>query len=265
MVEWSKKRPVLGGIGMVVMLWAGYIVSTVLRGGSDEASRYWIDSLLRCAFGIWGIRLFARVFYDGDWRQVIHLRGFGKGLAAGWGKLAVMVIIALIGCFFGENFTWGPWLVGGVVMQQIGTGVFEEVTFRAMLLEGGMRRFGGKWWARLLLATVNGAIFALMHFSIFVGNPSRAFFYFVSAFTYAAMYLYSGNILSCMVVHAVYDIPANLNRGFAVVAEQPLVWGVIYQTVVWLMSITSVVLVLRAKPWAAEICETEHEASNTTE
>ncbi|MCI8410557.1 MAG: CPBP family intramembrane metalloprotease [Lachnospiraceae bacterium] len=99
-------------------------------------------------------------------------------------------------------------------LQQITTGFWEELTFRAFLIEGYWKRKNQNWNWRLFYATLSFIIFGMIHAIEYTDNIGDAIDVFISTgvmgFTFAAIYLYSHNILVPMLLHFVYDIFANM-------------------------------------------------------
>lgn len=93
-------------------------------------------------------------------------------------------------------------------MQQLTTALYEELNYRFLILEGYFH--GNKSvWSRLLYAFVSFLVFGAAH--VVTGWSTSAFFLSVAiGFTFAVIYLKSGNIVIPMLLHFIYGIPTNM-------------------------------------------------------
>lgn len=93
-------------------------------------------------------------------------------------------------------------------MQQLTTALYEELNYRFLILEGYFH--GNKSvWSRLLYAFVSFLVFGAAH--VVTGWSTSAFFLSRAiGFTFAVIYLKSGNIVIPMLLHFIYDIPTNM-------------------------------------------------------
>lgn len=93
-------------------------------------------------------------------------------------------------------------------MQQLTTALYEELNYRFLILEGYFH--GNKSvWSRPLYAFVSFLVFGATH--VVTGWSTSAFFLSGAiGFTFAVIYLKSGNIIIPMLLHFIYDIPTNM-------------------------------------------------------
>ena len=95
-----------------------------------------------------------------------------------------------------------------ILLQQLTTALYEELNYRLLILEGYFH--GNKSvWSRLLHAFVSFLVFGAAH--VVTGWSTSAFFLSGAiGFTFAVIYLKSGNIVIPMLLHFIYDIPTNM-------------------------------------------------------
>ena len=95
-----------------------------------------------------------------------------------------------------------------ILLQQLTTTLYEELNYCFLILEGYFH--GNKSvWSRLLYAFVSFLVFGAAH--VVTGWSTSAFFLSGAiGFTFAVIYLKSGNIVIPMLLHFIYGIPTNM-------------------------------------------------------
>lgn len=186
------------------------IVSPYLNG----ASWYFFSSFQRIIFGLIELYIFIKIFHKERWQDVINFRHFKPALIAGSGIILYtifMITLIIIGVDSLKETTLSL-LFLQLIAQQATTGFWEELTCRAFVLEGYFKKMKKTWLKRLVYACITFIIFGLSH-ALNVTNMTFSLNRFVFTgtigFAYAAIYLYSHNILVPMLLHFIYDIPAN--------------------------------------------------------
>ena len=138
---------------------------------------------------------------------MFHLRNFSAGLAVGIGILLLTLFLALQLATGARSVEISAQILfGEIIFQQITTSFFEEMVFRAYLMEGyysGLSAEERTRGQRLYYSILSALIFGATH--IIVGSPFLFVFAVVAGFIFASVYLYSHNILACMLLHFVYD------------------------------------------------------------
>ncbi|MCL2321710.1 MAG: CPBP family intramembrane metalloprotease, partial [Oscillospiraceae bacterium] len=136
--------------------------------------------------------------------------------------------------------------------HQIGVGLFEESLFRGLLMTAMLVKWGDTAQGRLAVALLSGVLFGTCHIiNMFFNGSSLQFTLFnlvVAAalgFGFAAMYVYSRNLLGCMIVHAVYDFIANLSS--------QLPNRLVLLVILGLISLFAIVLCIVAKPFCVGV------------
>ncbi len=197
---------VLMGLFVGISLWA----LNLLEG----AAWYLFSSALRLAFGA-GILFAGRKLYGRTAREILAFRGGKAAWAAAAGFLAYFAYFVFdVACGTGGiTGLTGGLLFSHVILLQLTTGFYEELHYRFLIAEG---YFFGERTARrrLLYALASAAVFGALH----VVTGWSAYRFFLTAaigFAFAVVYLRSRNIVLPMILHAAYDVIANLDRYIA--------------------------------------------------
>jgi len=190
-------------------------VAVTLREYFDGPIWFGVSSLQRILFGIAAVMIYLKCFDKTNWKEVINFKGFWRGLLAGSGMiLATLYLTAYIAV--GTSYFIGltmPLIISQFLCQQITTGFYEEIVYRGFIVEGYFYQRKQNILARLGYASISFVIFGLAH-AIYCTSFDQGVYRFITTgiigFAFAAIYLYSHNLLVPMILHTVYDIPANL-------------------------------------------------------
>lgn len=190
---------VVYGAGLAAAFWAVINIAHAM----------YTDSVVRVIFGVIAIVMFFRL-YKSALTDVINFRNVKPALFASAGVLLATLVDALILITGARGFIDipVPLFLCDVFLQQIAVGFFEEMVFRALMLEDYFSHGDRTWKRRLCYALISFVIFGFIH--AMVQNTwadAVLSFLFTGAFgfTLAAAYLHSHNILVPMLLHFVYD------------------------------------------------------------
>lgn len=163
-------------------------------------------------FGIIELLIFVKLFDKGSWKNVINFTSVKEGILAGNALLIYIILFAVtiaVGCksFIDTTFSM---IFSCLFLQQITTGFWEELTFRAFFIEGYWKKKNQNWRWRLFYASFSFMIFGMIYAIEYTSNIGDGIDVFISTgvmgFVFAAIYLYSHNILVPMLLHFIYDI-----------------------------------------------------------
>ncbi len=193
-----------------------YMIAMQLKPFLNGAAWYYESSFQRFLFGWAELFIFVKIFDKKSWRNVMNLTSIKDGMLAGSAVIIYIILFAIeivIGCKSFINCTFSL-VFSCLFLQQITTGFWEELTFRAFLTEGYWKKKNQNWKWRLFYASISFLLFGMIHAVGNTNNLSDAVTTFIltgiMGFAFSAIYLYSHNILAPMLLHFVYDIFANM-------------------------------------------------------
>ena len=211
-MEDSKSAPGRGGVFDSILIDVAFTFAVfALAAPVHGLAFYFVDGILRIAFGTATLFLFVKRFQKGKWTNVIHFRNFKAGLPAATGIVLLILFYVLLFATGAKSMEIPAQIIfGEIILQQITTGYFEEMLFRAYLMEGyysGLSAEERTWGQRLYYSILSAFIFGAVHIN--KGSLFLVVFCMVFGFICASAYLYSHNILVCMLLHFVYDVFAH--------------------------------------------------------
>lgn len=172
---------------------------------------YWSVAILRTLFLGVGITLMVMVGYvkplKGSITNKKHLCIFVCAVIIAFNNAPLVAI-------FTKNITFSTNVNGiiGYVFYCITSCFFEEIFFRGLLLTTFLLAFKDKKHGVLLALICSSVLFSLMHlFNIFGGASVGAVLFqvmytFFLGLLFGVVYLTSGSIYSCFLVHTIYNI-----------------------------------------------------------
>lgn len=191
------------------------LIAKMLAPYFDGAQWYIVSSLQRLLFGIIELCIFVKIFKKESWKEVIHFKNFKYGLAASLVMFLVILFDIITYLIIGAKEwinTTASIVVSCLFFQQLTTGFWEELTFRAFVIEGYYKSENRTVKTRLIYAFISFAIFGMLH-AIECDSLSMAVYRFITTgiwgFAFAAIYLYSHNILAAMLMHFLTNIFSN--------------------------------------------------------
>ncbi len=252
---WDKR---FGGILWAVVLGAAFLILSQFIGNfAHGVPWYLLSSMLRAAFGVIILMLGKRL-YGKTAKEILSLHNSRIAVVSGLGFLVFLLCFTVTVCVGGREISGltAGLLFARILLQQLTTALYEELNYRFLLLEGYFH--GGKSvWSRLLYAFISFLVFGLAH--VVTGWSTSAFLLSGAiGFAFAVIYLKSGNIVVPMLLHFIYDIPANMTS-YIEWNDSALLAGMnsVLAIVLALMFLISLVILIIDKGTV----ETEHTAS----
>jgi membrane protease YdiL (CAAX protease family) len=180
-----------------------------------------LDNVFRFVFAVPCIVLTGWILRENGFRHLFRTKGLSKAIFPSLG-------ILLLGLHYLLRFLIAAELdaeyipqIPLIVLQQLATGFFEEPLFRGLLMAAMLLKWGDTVKGRLLAVLLAGIIFGLAHMDfirLLGGDLSELLRWKVlntglMGLGFAAVYLYSGSLLGCVLLHAVYDVAVHLSNG----------------------------------------------------
>ena len=89
------------------------------------------------------------------------------------------------------------------ILFELGTGIFEEVVFRGILLGTLLYQWGYSTKGRVCAVLISSILFGAVHFPDGADYIANAFVYGI---VFAAMYMITKNIFTCVICHALLNL-----------------------------------------------------------
>lgn len=215
-----NKYPILSGILVGQGILVGFILFEYLlvSTGISECGIV-VDSCIRIIVGILALIVLKKI-YKNELGKLFFTR-LPKYTWIYCIPFGLCLLAYLLHVPIAESLTLS--YVGGFALsclQQIGTGFFEEASSRGILMSGMLQKWKASIKGRIGMVFLSGLLFGAAHILNFLfGNDldfclwnslcASAFGVFV-----ASIYLYSGNLLFCMILHTVWDIVIRVPQYF---------------------------------------------------
>jgi membrane protease YdiL (CAAX protease family) len=262
MKELMKRNPVYYSIILtfiiaILFVLADFFIPSQLLNNNQQI---FIDSILRIIFSVSVIILLGYAYSTNGFKHVFSLRGFGKGLFA---SIAIFVyMLAIILNFFLMTKMNKPSGILFIILQQIAIGLFEELLYRGLFMSGMILRWSFTILGRISMIIISGLISSFFYiFTVFLngnlqGSLLNGLFAFILGMAFAAIYLYSKNLLSSIFIHILYNIVIQLFPKLVYGVSAGLVLNIIdkVQLVLFyiIIPLFAIIFALRAKPFKDE-------------
>lgn len=195
----------------VALIFMGVFVAVSLLVNQSLHGMPWFlfSSGLRFVFGIAILYVACRI-YGKTVPGILNFKNSRIAFISGVGFL-VYCFYYIVALIVGAESLTGMTiclLLSRIILQQIATGFYEELNYRFLICAG---YFHGERTAqrRLFYAVLSFLLFGVLH-TIGGWDTYRFLLTGSIGFAFATMFLCSGNIVIPMIVHAAYDMIANL-------------------------------------------------------
>lgn len=266
-----QRKPILFGLLTSTLIMLIFILSGIFITIQEYQKE--IDIIYRFLFSLPMLYCIKQLYGYKNYKEIFSWKGTRKGLLASQGIILISLLCILPefwGKIFNKAFMNTTFLM---IMQQIGTGLFEEGVFRGLLMGGMLQKWSHSIRGKIGMVLISGISFGLLHFmNFFSGSPLNSVLYnmlFASIFgiVFASSYLYSKNLLITMIIHAVYDIITH-SKGqlFLIGISDSHFWDLyskVYNFILYIyIPLIALFFTIKAKPWGTNAnisIETNHE------
>lgn len=221
MEKYIKKYPIAFGIISCLVIYLLFILAHLPYGPyvMDISLLYLLDSILRIIFSIPVFILLGYIYNTNGIDFAFSTKGFAKGLFA---SLAIFLLIFTFSFKFFLMVEINKiyiQFIPFVILQQITTGLYEELSFRGLLMSGMLQKWSNTKLGRVCIVLVSGIIFGLIHLANYFNNANlqstlwNALYAGMVGIGFSGVYIYSKNLLAAMFIHTIYNIPIHLSNG----------------------------------------------------
>jgi len=219
MKEMIRKWPISFGVVAAITISSSLMLFHLMipAGLSDAAWRF-ADSALRAVLTVPCIVLLGYIIQGSGFRSAFTARGFAKGLFA-CAAVFLFILTPLLRFFNMSEMDVGYRSeIPSIIAQQIATGVFEEAAFRGLFMTAMLMKWNGTIKGRMASVWIAGFVFGAGHLSnLFYHEDTNAVLMnalgaCILGISFSAIYLYSKNLLSCMLIHALNNIAVHLSN-----------------------------------------------------
>jgi membrane protease YdiL (CAAX protease family) len=199
-----------------VILFLYFILNALIRfifGGGDNSvlTVFYADGVLRILFSIPCIILLGEIMRGNGFKFSFGTKGLKKGLFAhAFFLLNMSLHLPLIFITTEINMEFIP-MIPAIIFNDLATGIFEEILMRGLFMTAMLVQFGGTAKGRIFCVLLNGLVFGLLH--LIGGDLLAVLFTGILGIGFAAAYVYSKNLLSCIIFHALWNIVFKISGG----------------------------------------------------
>ena len=264
MKKLAEKNTILFGVVSTIAIFALFALFEII-GYNLFASSFTLpqglllDSAIRVLFFIPTIFLLEYITKCNGFKFAFSAKGFIRGILAGIPLLLVIFTIIILFFNIAEiNKEYIP-EIPARILQQFTTGLFEESLFRGLLITGLIIKMGDTVKGRIIALFISALPFGLFHMlNMFAGEEVldaliHGLVVILPGLGFAAVYIYSKNLLSCMFLHVIYDIAIHLKDGLiAEVTNETLLQITELSVNILLLAIIplfAIIFTIKAKPF----------------
>ena len=236
---YDKSPAIVGIVSALVITIIFYAVEWVLwkyTSLTNGVEWHYIDFVIRMSVGFLGLYVL-KVFDQGELKQVFT----GKISKQAWLCLipiGVIFVLFISKLFCAESFTLGntvPFLIAW--LTQIGSGFYEEIVSRGVLMSGLLIKYKNSIKGRILIVIFAGFIFGFSHLmNVIYGNDLvDCIWWGLETFTWgmfmAAIYMMTSNLWLVIGIHTLWDIIAKIPNYYIGAVANETLWEILTITV----------------------------------
>ena len=207
------------------------------------------DGMLRFLISIPCIIVLGKIIQDNGFKFSLSTKGFKKGMFAH--LFFLLWIFLRLPLFFTAteiNIEFIP-AVPAIIFFDLANGIFEEVLFRGILMTAILIQFGETVRGRIFSVVFSGIVFGLIH--LYGGNFLTVLFTGLIGMGFAAAYVYSKNLLSCIIVHALWNYAMKIPNVLIADVNNAGLWSasqmIMYISLVAIL-LFAIILTIKAEP-----------------
>ena len=183
-------------------------------GGYDLRTLHYVNAVFIALLAIPCIIFLGKIVQENGFKFSFSAKGFKKGMFAHLFFLFALFLHLPLAFITTEINTEFVPMIPPIIFFDLAVGVFEEVLMRGIFMTAMLVRFGETGKGRIFCVLLNGLVFGILHF--FDGGFVSVLLTGLLGIGFAAAYVYSKNLLSCMVVHALWNIALKISGGLIV-------------------------------------------------
>lgn len=226
------KSPVITGIVSALLITTiFYVIEWILwkyTSLTNGTRWYYIDFVIRMSTGFLGLYVL-KLLYGNKLKTIFY----GKNTKQAWlclTPIGVLFVIFISKLFCAESLRWEstvPFLISW--LTQIGSGFFEEIVSRGVLMSGLLMKYRNSVKGRIFIVVITGFIFGFSHLMnvIYGKDLVECIWWGLGTFTWgmfmAAIYMMTSNLWLLIGIHTAWDIVAKIpNYYIGTVANETL-------------------------------------------
>lgn len=212
------KRPILRmilGIVFSVLLLATFFVVSLFVSLFVPTQEIWnyVSGALRLLMGFGAMGIFIWLFGRAQLKEGFSLKGIGKGFLPSLPILlfCVMCFVVMSIGFTGFRISDIPSFIFTVFLFPLATSFFEELAFRGLFTGGYFLIKHQNRFTRLVFALLSSVFFTACHPQYYT-DLLRLLSIFAFGFCLASIFLFSRSILTCTILHFLYNLSIAILR-----------------------------------------------------
>lgn len=227
---------------------AGYLfVVSIILPFLTNPDNLFLRGVIRFIFTVPCVIALGKVVQINGIKFVFSMEGFGRGMFAQaalllWLSTQVIHLINMSEMnvvFISE--------IPMLVFFELATGVFEEALFRGLFMTAMLNEYGVTVRGRLMSVIVSGVVFGFLH--LMGGNMMQVLLTSIIGIAFCAAFLYSKNLTSLMLIHALWNVLIKTVDGLIVDMHSAELLRIVHiaQPIILFAIIPSFALILSAK------------------